>query len=402
MDTDDIGPQSDRRSMNVRSWISILLGLLWLGCSSAPKAYQPVPTDRRPENPPTAAPVNTSTKDAEGTPLLAQPLTAEGDNFRPIYSPDGKRILFISESREAHKNAQLYELDLTTRAERRITFHDGDVLAASYFPDGRRVLYSSTTDEIKEDPAYIRNLREKYERDAKAASTAANGSSAPPTAPAATGAGARVPGTLELQEKTGCEIYESRLDGSDIRRLTKSAGFDSYPSMARNGRFFVFSSDRGGQRDLYAMNMNGGGLRKISSNRAREIDPTLSPDSWEVAWSKLSDDFASAQIFIAEGRRLTAAPLTAKAAMQVAPAWNPNGKELIFSSNRGDGKSFDLYALDRKATCLKRLTESPNDELFPTFSPDGKQIIFSSNHSGRWLLYVMDYQPPGSCLTETP
>ncbi len=373
------------------------------GCSSAPKAYSPIPVGQRPE-PIAVAPAAKGAKTTTPS-LVAEPLTTLGDNLRPIFSPDGKRILFISQSRETHAHAQVYEIDLTTRAEHRITFHDGDDLNATYFPDGQRILYSSATDEIKEDPHFIRNLKKKYETVTDTngpGSTQDAGQNSPQDRNQTSSLDVRSADSLESRDSGHFELYQSRLDGSEIRRLTNSPGLDAYASLRPDGRFIAFSSERGGKRDLYLMSPAGQDIRRIKSDPAREFDPKFSPDGRLLAWSQVGDEIGRAQIYLGDGRALTATPLTSKPAIQTHPAWHPNGLELAFASNRADNKTFDIYMVDRKGGCLKRLTESENDELFPAFSPDGRKLAFSSNHSGRWQIYVMDVSPPQNCMAETP
>jgi Tol biopolymer transport system component len=313
------------------------------------------------------------------------------------FSPDGKRVLFVSENREAHKGGQAYEIDLTTGIERRVTFHDGEVSKAIYTPDGTRLVYASSTDEIKEDPYFIGNLKKRFEKNKKPAPVPQVDESGSPPPPA------RIPGTLEVGEPGPFEIYSSRVDGADIKRLTRSPGFDAYPTMAAKTRALVFCSERQQQRDLYSMSLDDTkSIRRLTSTASREIDPDLSNDGQSLAYVKMSDDLTSGQIMIADGKWLTAGPITTREVLNVGPAWHPNGQELVFASNRSESKAFDLYSLDKKGTCMKQLTASPSDEIFPAFSPDGRKIVFSSNHSGNYQIYIMDHQPPSICLTEAP
>jgi Tol biopolymer transport system component len=364
-----------------------------LGCSSAPKPYT---AQSAPAVPPQPVSMTGDGEKQSAEDVIASPLTQIGDNFLPSFSPDGKRILFISERREGHVQAQAYEIDIAKRIERRITFHDGDVNSVGYFPDGQRILYSSSTDEIKEDPYFINQLRRKFAPAAASDSSRAAGSDADADSP--TGGMKRVAGTLEPLESVPSELYLSRLDGSEIRRLTQSPGFDGHSTLMPNGRVLAFVSTASGKHDLYTMNPDGGGKRRLTSDPERELGPAFSADGRRLAWVRLAADLSTSQIVVADGPRWTASALPLKTAMHAAPAWHPNGQELIFSSNHGDGKTFDVYSFDTKSQCLKRLTESESDELFPTLSPDGLKIAFSSNHSGHFHIYSMDYRPGASCL----
>jgi hypothetical protein len=61
----------------------------------------------------------------------------------------------LSKNRDLQKETQIYELNLDHFRERRLTYQDGNCFDAEYTPDGRHILYSSNTDEIKENPPLL-------------------------------------------------------------------------------------------------------------------------------------------------------------------------------------------------------------------------------------------------------
>ncbi|HBV20608.1 MAG TPA: Tol-Pal system protein TolB, partial [Nitrosomonas sp.] len=40
-------------------------------------------------------------------------------------------------------------------------------------------------------------------------------------------------------------------DGSGLQRLTRSSGIDTEPSFSPDGRYIIFTSDRGGSPQIY-------------------------------------------------------------------------------------------------------------------------------------------------------
>lgn len=117
--------------------------------------------------------------------IMGRQLTKLGDNQDATFSADGTRILYSSRNRSDHKNAQIYELDLETMREKRITYSDGDSLNPVYLENSVTLAYSSTTDEIKEHPALF---------------------------------------SSQPKNEKGFEVYESDLQGHQILRLTKQVG----------------------------------------------------------------------------------------------------------------------------------------------------------------------------------
>jgi TolB protein len=65
------------------------------------------------------------------------------------------------------------------------------------------------------------------------------------------------------------EIYVVNLDGTGLRRLTRNKEVDWGPTWTPDGRI-VFHSDRGGPERLYVMNGDGSGVRRFVNQRGSE------------------------------------------------------------------------------------------------------------------------------------
>jgi hypothetical protein len=69
---------------------------------------------------------------------LAQVTVREGVEEWPVWSPDGKRLLFVAADSGYR---QLFVRDLATGAEQRLTSGRRDVIQPAWAPDGRRVAF---------------------------------------------------------------------------------------------------------------------------------------------------------------------------------------------------------------------------------------------------------------------
>jgi Tol biopolymer transport system component len=79
---------------------------------------------------------------------------------------------------------------------------------------------------------------------------------------------------VEPQEK---DIYVMRPDGTDVHRLTDSPGLDEGPVWAPDGTKIAFSSARDGQQEIYVMNADGSDQRRLTDNPARDESPDWQP-----------------------------------------------------------------------------------------------------------------------------
>jgi Tol biopolymer transport system component len=68
------------------------------------------------------------------------------------------------------------------------------------------------------------------------------------------------------------------------RRLTNDAFVDIDPSVAPDGRFAVFASDRGGRMALWRIELPGGALTSLPSGADKAYRPAISPDGRRVAF----------------------------------------------------------------------------------------------------------------------
>lgn len=124
--------------------IAIPLFYLFVGCQSKPTTPEEVAKEPLPM-------VSTAPKEEAPTDW-SKAITKLGKNEKPSFSNDGKRLLFISRDRNAHKHRQLYEMNLESKQEKRLTYQDGEVFEGTLSPDDQSIFYTSTTDEIKERP----------------------------------------------------------------------------------------------------------------------------------------------------------------------------------------------------------------------------------------------------------
>src|SRR5258708_40108274 len=76
-----------------------------------------------------------------------------------------------------------------------------------------------------------------------------------------------------------------RPDGSGLSQLTNNPATDQSPFWSPDAKHIIFSSDRDGRRDLYVMNANGSGVKRLTvTSRSDENAPAWSPDGKKIAY----------------------------------------------------------------------------------------------------------------------
>lgn len=218
-----------------------------------------------------------------------------------------------------------------------------------------------------------------------AGSAAGAPAAAPVIAPIVYAAGGTGPARL------GSELYVRASDGT-TRRLTTNRVFDGFPRWSPDRSKIVFVRSRGNDSDLYVMNADGSGVRRLagSAARFRDLYPAWSPDGRLIAFT--SDRFGENEILVmrADGTGVRRVTRTARWIDDTQPAFTPDGKALVIASNRVAFSNYELYRIrlsDGKV--LRRLTRwgaggdlTPGDDLMPEYSPDGRRIAWVSDRPG--------------------
>lgn len=293
------------------------------------------------------------------------------------FSPDGERLLFMSRQLSQHHQAQVYEYNIAQKRKRRITFQDGEILYPNYHPSKDLILYASTTDEIKENPKYIQRALQRLQNSEEEV---------------------KEPSASLPWEDQPFEIYSSLRNGEEIRRWTRSPGYDGEPRFHPLQDKIVFSSLRSGSLQIYRQVGPQGRPQLVwGAPELHQTEPRFSPSDESLIWVQLSQDLKTSQIVRQSSPQQDPEPLTSGSFIHRQPEFSPDGEKLIFSSNRGDGETFQIYTLNIETGCLKRLTYTNSNQFYPRWSPDQKQVVFHSDESGKNRIYMMEYRAPEDC-----
>ena len=118
------------------------------------------------------------------------------------------------------------------------------------------------------------------------------------------------------------------LRSGQARRLTSAPSIETAPSFSADGTQIVFESDRSGSQQLYVMNVNGEGIKRISFGDGRYGTPVWSPRGDMIAFTKQSRGRFHIGVMRTDGseeRLLTASFL------DEGPTWSPNGRVIMFT-----------------------------------------------------------------------
>jgi tricorn protease len=360
---------------------------------------------------------------------------------RPIYSPDSRRLAFVS-SRTG--NGDIYILTLDTGDLKRLTFDDSSEQLNGWSRDGKWVYFNSTSRDISGMNDVFRISSEGGTAMQVTADRFVNEFFSAPSPDNSTLAfTARGNSSTQWWRKGHSHLDESEIwlmregESASYERLTSRGAREGWPMWSADGKNLFYVSDKSGAQNIWVKPVQGQarqvtqfkdgrvlwptmsydgrlmvfernfGIWKFdpANNQTSEIKITrrgvatgtsvehltlnnqfqemaLSPDGRKVAFTVRGEIFAASAKDGGDATRVTNT-LTAESNI----IWSPDSKKLVYISDRD--KTPHIYMYDFTKNAETQLTNDAKLDTAPRFSPDGKWLAFER---GARELRVMDME----------
>jgi TolB protein len=306
-------------------------------------------------------------------------LTFYGENAEAYFNGFGTQIIFQSKYGLMPCD-QIFKLDTDGSHRYLVSTGKGRTTCAYFFPDGEHIIYSSTHLASPACPpppdyshGYVWAIYPSY------------------------------------------DIFTAESDGTHLKRLTETDGYDAEATISVDGKRIVFTSMRDGDLDIYSMDADGKNVKRLTNELGYDGGAFYSRDGKQIVYRANHPQTAAE---IGRYKKMLAENLVEPNALELwmmdadgshkrqvtrlgvasfAPYFLPDAKRIIFSSNYPDihSRDFNLFVVNTDGTHLEQITYNNTFDGFPMFSPDGKKLVFASNRNatvkGDTNIFIADW-----------
>jgi Tol biopolymer transport system component len=233
--------------------------------------------------------------------------------LQPAWSPDGGRILYVRRARLSGR-PDLFVMNANGRGRTRLTSTSVPERDPSWSPDGTGLVYAART----------------------------------------------APGEP-------FRIFAARADGSGREQLTsQKAGSDTAPVWSPDGTRIAFVSDRDrGFPELYLMNADGTGVKRLTTNALIDANPSWSPDGTRVVFERCCENGTSDLFTIDVTTRAEVSVTASASSQEFDPSWSPDGTRIAYDAFEVGQGNIDIWVVNADGSSPLRLTQQVGPDLSP-------------------------------------
>ena len=306
-------------------------------------------------------------------------LTDKGENAEAYLSFDEQKLIFQSNRGELPCD-QIYIMGTDGSDITRVSNGEGKTTCSYFLPGDTAIIYASTFGADKDCPpppdmskGYVWKLYQTF------------------------------------------DIYVAEPDGSNLKKMTNTPGYDAEATVSPVGDKIVFTSTRTGDPEIYTMNLDGSNQTQLTHEKGYDGGPFFSLDGTKIVFrasrpktEKEFEDYndlvqnglvrpTALELYVMDADGSNIKQVTNFGSASFAPFFFPDAKRIIFSSNLNseNPRNFDLYMINVDGTGLEQITFFESFDGFPMFTRDGKKLIFASNRfskkQGDTNIFIADW-----------
>jgi Tol biopolymer transport system component len=204
---------------------------------------------------------------------------------------------------------------------------------------------------------------------------------------------ATVPGTVPAVGATEAPTPTSSLpSATPLPTIDPSIALTPQPTPIGGGvGQIAFASDRDGLPQIYLINVDATGLKRLTNMPDGACQPSWAPDGQALVFTSPCPDseetYSGAGLWILDMANLQPQPLLTVIGGDYDPAWSPEGERIAFTSERlGRPQVHVMTLADNRVGNISGIFAR---EVQPIWSPQGTALLFVSYRNGEAQVWTM-------------
>jgi Tol biopolymer transport system component len=304
-----------------------------------------------------------------------------GWDTHPAFSPDGRRLAYVSCTGTITPPCDVFVLDLDDAMKgssppRRLSDRSGAIHGVAWTRDGRHVVYARSFMYFNG-----RGMGSHLWRVAAGGGAPERIELAPPGsfAPATTPARDRL---LFGLDRSDIDIYGYE-PGGTVRPVMASSWVDYGPRFSPDGRRIAFESFRSGDtKNIWVADADGSNPVQLTQPPNQDGSPGWSPDGRRIVFSR-SEPNQLPDIWTMDADGGSQRHLTEGGPYETVPVWSRDGRWIYYREDRKDGQ--DILKIAADGGPRERITKTGRFIMVEE-SPDGRAIFYTTRE-GQGPLY---------------
>jgi eukaryotic-like serine/threonine-protein kinase len=323
--------------------------------------------------------------------------------FNPSWSPDGKQIVCATESvtwtpTSRGTMSELWVVDANSGARRLVLQRDG--VQPSWSPNGHRIAYWGIAGESAQRDLWTldpnaKNVAESIVQVTSDAAVDWNPVWSADGKHLYFGSdrnGANTLWRIAIDEQSGKPRGEPEA-------VTTPARFSGHYSISRNGQRMLYAAIDQSESMLIVpfdpvTGSTTGEAKPVLAGSFLIFTSQISPDG---KWIAVTNRGGQEDLFLVEVATGEIRQLTNDRARDRGAVWAPDGSKIYFYSQRED-EMYEIFSINPDGSSLGRVAPAKQSGWYPSVSPDGTKLaFFNYEHT-----FMLDLNRPGAAVEELP